>query len=229
MAVILSLETSTPICSIALHRSGGLIGEQSLDVPGAHSEKLMGMIDDLLKEHRLSISEIDAIAISEGPGSYTGLRIGTSVAKGLAFAREIPLIAISTLAAMAFGASSMMQDKGAIVAMLDARRMEIYRQVFDADLNPIFKLDSEIVDAGSYPELLRSGKLYFVGDAVKKVSEVITHPNAVFLDVQISAEYIGSLAFEKFQRGEFADVAYFVPNYLKEFKALQSKKNPLLI
>lgn len=229
MAVILSLETSTPVCSIALHRSGALIGEQSMDVPGAHSEKLMGMIDNLLKEHRLSISEIDAIAISEGPGSYTGLRIGTSVAKGLAFAREIPLIAISTLAALALGARSMMHEKGMIVAMLDARRMEVYRQVFDADLNSVFKLDSEIIDSSSYSELLRSGKLYFVGDAVKKVCEIITHPNAVFLNVQISAEYIGSLAFEKFQRGEFANVAYFVPNYLKEFKALQSKKNPLLI
>ncbi|MCE7055617.1 tRNA (adenosine(37)-N6)-threonylcarbamoyltransferase complex dimerization subunit type 1 TsaB [Algoriphagus sp. AGSA1] len=229
MAVILSLETSTPICSIALHRSGELLGEKSLDVPGAHSEKLMGMIDDLLKECGLPITDINAIAVSEGPGSYTGLRIGTSVAKGLAFARNIPLVAVSTLAALAYGASLLVEDKGMLVAMLDARRMEVYRQVFDMDLNPINELDSEIIDTNSYFELLKIGKVYFVGDAVKKVSEVITHPNAVFLEVQISAGYIGSLAFGKFQKGEFADLAYFVPNYLKEFKALQSKKNPLLI
>ncbi|SFB55710.1 tRNA (adenosine(37)-N6)-threonylcarbamoyltransferase complex dimerization subunit type 1 TsaB [Algoriphagus aquimarinus] len=229
MAVILSLETSTTICSISLHQNGVLIGEKSLDVPGAHSEKLMGMIESLLDECQFTIKQVNAVAVSEGPGSYTGLRIGVSVAKGLAFAGDIPLIAISTLKALSYGAKSQVEDFGLIVAMLDARRMEVYREVFDEDLVSVRKLDSEIIDEESFSDLLEKGKVYYVGDAVEKVSKVIHHENAIFLDVAISAEYVGALAFEKFQKGEFADLAYFVPNYLKEFKALQSKKNPLLI
>lgn len=229
MAVILSLETSTPICSVSLHNNGVLLGEKSLDVPGAHSEKLMSMIEALLDECNLSNEQITAVAVSEGPGSYTGLRIGVSVAKGLAFANDIPLIGIGTLKALAYAAKSQVKEAGVIIAMLDARRMEVYREVFDQNLKSIEKLDSEIIDENSYLKLLDRGKVYFVGDAVKKVSEVIGHPNAVFLDVPISADYVGVLAHEKFQKDEFADLAYFVPNYLKEFKALQSKKNPLLI
>lgn len=229
MAFILSLETSTPICSIALHQNGALMGEKSLDVPGAHSEKLMGMIEALLDECGLSIGQVNAVAVSEGPGSYTGLRIGVSVAKGLAFAGDIPMIAVSTLGALSLGAKSQMGETGLIVAMLDARRMEIYREVFDTNLNSLAKLDSEIVDEGSFADLLDKGRVYFVGDAVEKVSKVIRNANAVFLDLKISADFVGVLAYEKFVKGEFADLAYFVPNYLKEFKALQSKKNPLLI
>ncbi|TXE05773.1 tRNA (adenosine(37)-N6)-threonylcarbamoyltransferase complex dimerization subunit type 1 TsaB [Algoriphagus aquimarinus] len=231
MAIILSLETSTTICSIALHQNGVLIGEKSLDVPGAHSEKLMGMIATLLDECQITIGQINAVAVSEGPGSYTGLRIGVSVAKGLAFAGDIPLISVRTMKALSYGAKSLINNKetGLIVAMLDARRMEVYREVFDQDLNSVRKLDSEVIDEESYSDLLDKGKVYFVGDALEKVSKVIHQANAVFLDIKISAEYVGVLAFEKFQKGEFADLAYFVPNYLKEFKALQSKKNPLLI
>ncbi|MEB2776874.1 tRNA (adenosine(37)-N6)-threonylcarbamoyltransferase complex dimerization subunit type 1 TsaB [Algoriphagus sp. D3-2-R+10] len=229
MAIILSLETSTPICSIAVHKNGILLGERSLDVPGAHSEKLMGMIEDILDECNLTIRQINAVAVSEGPGSYTGLRIGVSVAKGLAFAGDIPLIGVSTLEALSFGAKSQMDSRGVIIAMLDARRMEVYREVFDYELNSLERLDSEIIDESSYSEFLEKGEVYFVGDAIHKVSEVIKHPNACFLDLKISAVYVGILAYKKFQMGEFADLAYFVPNYLKEFKALQSKKNPLLI
>ncbi|WP_057938230.1 tRNA (adenosine(37)-N6)-threonylcarbamoyltransferase complex dimerization subunit type 1 TsaB [Algoriphagus resistens] len=229
MSIILSLETSTPVCSIALHEDDVLLNSKSLDVPGAHSEKLMDMIDCLLKDCKLSIKEISVVAVSEGPGSYTGLRIGASVAKGLAFALDIPLIAVSTLKALAYGTKRQVEGIGLIVAMLDARRMEVYREVFDRDLNSVIKLDSEIIDEHSYSELLEKGKVYFVGDAVKKVSEVVNHLNALFLDVEISAEYIGALAYEKFQNKEFADLAYFAPNYLKEFKALKSKKNPLLL
>lgn len=229
MVVILSLETSTPVCSIALHEDGVLLKSKSLDVPGAHSEKLMDMIDCLLKECQLSTKQISAVAVSEGPGSYTGLRIGVSVAKGLAFAGDIPLISVSTLMALSYGAKSQIEAAGLIVAMLDARRREVYREVFDLELNSVLKLDSEVIDSNSYLNLLEKSKVYFVGDAVKKVSEMVTHRNAEFLEVEISAGNIGALAFEKFQREEFADLAYFVPNYLKEFKALQSKKNPLLI
>lgn len=203
--------------------------EKSIDVLGAHSEKLMGMIENLLDECNLSMEQVSAVAVSEGPGSYTGLRIGVSVAKGLAFAADIPLISVKTLKALSYGAKSIIEGAGLIVAMLDARRMEVYREVFDHDLDVVMKLDSEIIDENSYSELLQKGRVYFVGDAVRKVSEVIHHSNAEFLDVEISAEHVGALAYKKFVENEFADLAYFVPNYLKEFKALQSKKNPLLI
>lgn len=206
-----------------------MLAEKSLDVPGSHSEKLMGMIETLLEECGFEFEQVDAIAVSEGPGSFTGLRIGASVAKGLAFGRDIPLIAVSTLAALAFGAKSQMQESGLIIAMLDARRMEVYREVFNQHLTSISRLNSEIIDEESFLEFLDTGKVYFVGDAVSKISKVIVHPNAVFLDLEISADYIGVLAHDKYQIGEVADLAYFVPNYLKEFKALQSKKNPLLL
>lgn len=229
MGLILSIETSTPICSIALHRDGKLIDSESIEVAGAHAERLMLMIEDLLEGINIKASSLDAIAVSEGPGSYTGLRIGVSTAKGLAFAWDIPLIAISTMKVLAFAAQKTIFEQAYIVSLLDARRMEVFDQVFDQDLNSIISLESKLIDQYSFIQLLEDKKVYFVGDGSHKVSQVIHHRNAVFIDLKIDAEYIGEIAFEKFTAGEFADLAYFVPNYLKEFKALHSKKNPLLL
>lgn len=229
MGLILSIETSTPICSIALHRDGKLIDSESIEVAGAHAERLMLMIEDLLEGINIKASSLDAVAVSEGPGSYTGLRIGVSTAKGLAFAWDIPLIAISTMKVLAFAAQKTILEQAYIVVLLDARRMEVFDQVFDQDLNSIISLESKLIDQYSFIQLLEDKKVYFVGDGSHKVSQVIHHSNAVFIDLKIDAEYIGEIAFEKFTAGEFADLAYFVPNYLKEFKALHSKKNPLLL
>lgn len=228
MAIILSIETSTSICSVALHENGQLLILREIEESGAHSQKLMDLIDSVLSVHRLEVKDLKGIAVSEGPGSYTGLRIGVSTAKGLAFSADLPLIGVSTLKALALGASKELKEAGVIVAMLDARRMEIYREVFDSELDPLWPLDAEIVDENSFQDLLDKGKVNFVGDAVGKVSQVISHPNAIFLRIAVSADLIGKEAFVKYQNQEFEELAYFVPNYLKEFKALHSKKNLLL-
>lgn len=227
MPVILSIETSTSICSVAVHQDGALISLKELNESGAHSEKLMGMIDSVLLEADLEYAQLDALAVSEGPGSYTGLRIGVSTAKGLAYALEKPLIGINTLQAIA---SSRVYQKDEIgIAVLDARRMEVYSQAFGQNLTELSPIESVILDDDAYSSYLRSYKVYFSGDAVEKVKSVINHENAVFLEnAGLSANHLGKLAFQKFVLGDFEDIAYFVPNYLKEFKALQSKKNPLL-
>ncbi|EAZ81191.1 tRNA (adenosine(37)-N6)-threonylcarbamoyltransferase complex dimerization subunit type 1 TsaB [Algoriphagus machipongonensis] len=228
MAKILSLETSTPVCSVALHDSGNIMGLKEIEENGAHSEKLIKLIEELLDELQVDRKEVDAIAVSEGPGSYTGLRIGVSTAKGLAFAWGKPLIAVSTLAALARGATLDENNSSVVIAMLDARRMEVYREIFDANMNSMVKLDSEIVEEDSFSDYLNKSKVVFIGDAVLKVKEVIRHSNAVFSDKRISASEVGEIAWEKYQNQVFEDIAYFVPNYLKELKVLKSKKNPLL-
>lgn len=227
MATILSIETSTPICSVALHQDGKLIAIREVEESGAHAEKLMGLIRAVLDAGHLSVSGLNAIAVSEGPGSYTGLRIGVSTAKGLAFAADLKLIGVSTLKALALGARKINTSHEWIVSMLDARRMEVYREIYDGESNVINALGAEILDQDSFDEILKKGKVCFVGDAVAKVSEIIMHPNAKFLKVPVSADLIGQLGYQKYLNQEFEDLAYFVPNYLKEFKALQSKKNPL--
>jgi tRNA threonylcarbamoyladenosine biosynthesis protein TsaB len=227
MAIILSIETSTPICSVALHQDGKLLFLLELEEAGAHAEKLMGLIESVLNAQQISVHDLDAIAVSEGPGSYTGLRIGVSTAKGLAFAGDLKLIGISTLRALALGTKQTCTSQELIISMLDARRMEVYREIYDSELNVISSLDAEILDQNSYQEILQKGQVCFVGDAVTKISEIITHPNAKFLKVPVSADLIGQAGYQKYKNQEFEDLAYFVPNYLKEFKALQSKKNPL--
>lgn len=227
MPVILSIETSTSICSVAVHQDGALISLKELNESGAHSEKLMGMIDSVLLEADLEYAQLDALAVSEGPGSYTGLRIGVSTAKGLAYALEKPLIGINTLQAIASSRDYQKDEIG--IAVLDARRMEVYSQAFGQNLTELSPIESVILDDDAYSSYLRSYKVYFSGDAVEKVKSVINHENAVFLEnAGLSANHLGKLAFQKFVLGDFEDIAYFVPNYLKEFKALQSKKNPLL-
>ena len=229
MPTILSIETSTPVCSVALHHNGGFLAEKTINEQGAHSGKLMGMIGDLLKETGIEAEQIDAVAVSEGPGSYTGLRIGVSVAKGLAYGWDVPMIGVGTLKALAWAASIRNEDTPLIVSMLDARRQEVYREIFDRELVSLASLDAEILDEESFGNYLDQSKVDFVGDANSKVSRLVKHENAVFLDIEISAKYVGDLALGLFEQKEFVDLAYFVPNYLKEFKALQSKKNPLLI
>ena len=229
MALILAIETSTPVCSIALHNRGELLDSISLEINGAHAERLMRMIEQLLSRNSIMPNELSAVAVSEGPGSYTGLRIGVSTAKGLAFAWDLPLIGVSTLRILAFAAKSSVVGEGFIVALLDARRQEVFHQIFDEELNPLIDLNSEVLEENSYADLLQQKPTYFVGDGAAKVSEVIRSSRAHFLDLKIDASQMGVLAFEKFTKSDFESIAYFVPNYLKEFKALHAKKNPLFI
>ncbi len=227
MARILSIETSTSVCSVAVHASGSLLSLVEVTEAGAHAEQLMQLVVDVVGKAGLGLSDLDAIAVSEGPGSYTGLRIGVSTAKGLAFGLNLPLISINTLQALA---SAVVADEGElIIPVLDARRMEVYREVFDSNFISVSKLDSEILEEGAFQNFLEKGRVYFVGDALEKVKAYVQSENAQFVsDLTFSAAHLGKLAWGKFQNQDFADIAYFVPNYLKEFKALHSKKNPLL-
>lgn len=227
MAKILSIETSTAICSVAIHDCGKLVALKELKEDGAHSEKLIGLIDSVLQESGLDYLLLDAIAVSQGPGSYTGLRIGVSTAKGLCYALSKPLLGINTLQAIALHRNYLEGEIG--IAVLDARRMEVYCQAFGREGLAVGSIESVVLDENSFLNYLEKDTVYFSGDAVEKVSSVVNHKNAVFLnDLGLSANHLGSIAFEKYQAGQFEDIAYFVPNYLKEFKALHSKKNPLL-
>lgn len=229
MAFILSIETSTSICSVAIHDQGNLLALAEIDEPGAHAEKLLGLVGEVFEKAGLSFGDLDAVAVSQGPGSYTGLRIGVSTAKGIAFALEIPLIGINTLQAMA--ASQPISQGEFVVAVLDARRKEVYTQTFGNLLQEISSIESLVLEEDSYASILEKGKIYFVGDGVEKVLQEIQHENASFQvdwKKSLSAKNMGVLASVKHARQEWEDLAYFVPNYLKEFKALQSTKNLFL-
>lgn len=224
---ILSIETSTDVCSVAIHLSGELKACAELNEKGVHSAKIMSLIEEVLRKASLQISDLKAVAVSEGPGSYTGLRIGVSTAKGLCFGLGIPLVAVNTLQGLAFQLKQ--ADKQAtIIALLDARRMEVYSQVFSAQGEILRVLKAEVLDELIYAGYLDQGLVYFIGDGAGKASSLIQHQNAQFLENQVSANSVGEIAWLKYEKQEFEDLAYFVPNYLKEFKALHSKKNPLL-
>lgn len=227
MALILSIETSTSVCSVAVHNSGNLLSLCEITESSAHAERLMQLILDTVNKSGYLLMDLDAIAVSEGPGSYTGLRIGVSTAKGLAFGLNLPLISINTLQSLA---SAVVAEEGElIIPVLDARRMEVYREVFDSNFISVSKLDSEILKAGAFQNFLEKGPVYFLGNAVEKVKTVVANENSRFIpDLTFSALHMGKLAYSKFENQDFANLAYFVPNYLKEFKALHSKKNPLL-
>ena len=229
MARILSIETSTSICSVAIHEQGELIALAEIKEPGAHAEKLLLLVDELFEKAGLSFADLDAVAVSQGPGSYTGLRIGVSTAKGIAYALEIPLIGINTLQAMA--ASQSVAPGDYVVAVLDARRKEVYTQTFGDSLQELSPIEAVVLEEGVFASILEKGRVYFVGDGVEKVKEEVKSANALFIAdwaISLSAKNMGVLASEKYARQEWEDLAYFVPNYLKEFKALQSTKNPLL-
>ena len=220
MSFILSFETSTPTCSVALHKDGRLLGIKNIHAEKSHSGSLVPMTQDLLEEHGLKIKDLAAVAVSEGPGSYTGLRISTSTAKGICFATEIPLIAVGTMPAMA----EEMKGKCAFaVPMLDARRMEVYTQVFGPEVvsDPL----AMVLDENSYQEYLPAdSEVLFFGSGAEKYKAICKFNNAKFdTDFVPSANGIGVLAWEKFQQKQFEDVAYFEPFYLKEFYTTAKK------
>ena len=222
MILILNIETATKNCSVSLAENGNIIALKELnDGNYSHAEKLHVFIDDVLKTSNKSIDEVDAIAISKGPGSYTGLRIGVSAAKGLCFALNKPLISILTLEALAHQVNS---NDGVIVAMLDARRMEVYSAIFDSNYNQIRETEAQILDDNAFAEYLEKGKVYFIGDGVEKTKDLIKHNNAVFIEEKLpSANEMASLSYNKYKISDMDDVAYFEPYYLKDFVALKPK------
>ncbi|MFS4483914.1 tRNA (adenosine(37)-N6)-threonylcarbamoyltransferase complex dimerization subunit type 1 TsaB [Hyunsoonleella sp. 2307UL5-6] len=224
MSYILSLETATTNCSVSLSKNGNTIALKEDARNGySHAEKLHVFIDDVLNEAKVARSQIDAIAVSKGPGSYTGLRIGVSAAKGLCFALEKPLISLPTLEVLAHQYSI---DSGVIVAMLDARRLEVYSAIFDKNYSQIRATQAQILDETSFSEYLSKGNVYFIGNGVTKTKEIINHSNAIFIENKLpSSNEMSAIAYDKYKKSDTEDVAYFEPYYLKDFVALKPKKS----
>ncbi len=218
MALVLNIETATTNCSVSLSKDGEiLVLKEDNNAGYSHAEMLHVFIDEVFKISKLKPIDIDAIAVSKGPGSYTGLRIGVSSAKGLCFALNKPLLAIDTLASLA---RQVKIDKGFIVPMLDARRMEVYSAVFDSNYEKEREIKAEILDNNSFGNILNHSKVYFVGSGAEKTKTIIQHPNAVFIDGKLpSANEMAVLSEIKHKKSDTEDVAYFEPYYLKNFIA----------
>ena len=222
MALVLNIETATTNCSVSLSKDGEtLVLKEDNSLGYSHAETLHLFIDEVFKTAKLNPSVIDAISVSKGPGSYTGLRIGVSSAKGLCFALNKPLIAISTLESLAH---QIKHKDGFIIPMLDARRMEVYSAIYTSDLELHREIKAEILTEDSYSELLAQHKVYFIGTGVEKTKHLIQHANAVFVDGKLpSANEMSALAEVKYKKSDTEDVAYFEPYYLKDFIALKKK------
>lgn len=224
MSLILHIETSTATCSVALSENGNLLASLDKTERNIHASSLTLFIQDVLKQANRNIKELAAVSISMGPGSYTGLRIGVSTAKGLCYGLDIPLIAVNTLEAMANGFKNRcfsVNKQTLFCPMIDARRMEVYSAVFDDELNMVKGVEAVIIDEQSFKDLLDTHIIYFFGDGAAKCEEVLgTHLNARVLDIYVNnAADMISIAQEKFDNKNFVDVAYFEPFYLKDYIA----------
>ena len=215
MPIILNIETATKNCSVALAKDGKTIVCKELATENfSHAEKLHVFIEQILVESNVQFSELNAIAVSQGPGSYTGLRIGVSSAKGFSYALNIPLIAVDTLQLLAIQINI---DKGIILPMIDARRMEVFSAMYDSNYNQIRATQAEIIDESSFQEI--SETIHLVGDGIGKFTNTLTDEKFVLHNevVYPSANEMSALSFERFQNSDFVDVAYFEPFYLKDF------------
>lgn len=222
MAIILNIETSTTNCSVSLSNDREtLVLKEDNSANYSHAETLHVFIKEVIEEAQISNTEIDAIAVSKGPGSYTGLRIGVSTAKGLCYALDKPLIAVPTLHSLAHQVSDI---DGYIVPMLDARRMEVYSAVFDNNYKQIRATEAEVLEAGSFSNYLEERLVYFVGNGVEKTQTLIQHPNARFVENKMpSARDMRHISHHKYKISDIEDVAYFEPYYLKDFVAIKPK------
>ena len=222
MPYILNIETATKNCSVALAKEGKTILCKEIAEEGySHAERLHVFIEEIIKEAGITFQDLLAIAVSQGPGSYTGLRIGVSAAKGLCFALDIPLIAVDTLQVLA---SQAKVSNGLIIPMLDARRMEVYSAIFTPNFENKRTVQAEIINENSFEDLKET--IYFVGDCVEKCKLVLTKENFIFLEEikYPSAKEMSFLSFEKYKKNDTVDVAYFEPYYLKDFMMTVSKK-----
>lgn len=221
---ILCIETATEVCSVALSRSGKCIAEKTIVEQGAHSSQLTVLIESLLKENNISIKDLVAVAYSSGPGSYTGLRIGLSVAKGICYGASIQLIEVSTLLHI----SSIVTENMIRFPMIDARRMEVYSAIVGANNEFIEPPFACLVEEYNWKELLQDQKVCFVGNGVEKSRSILSQfPNAILNTQSISSATICAMADKKFIAGEFVDLAYHVPFYLKDANVSPAKKKLL--
>lgn len=223
LSFILNIETATKNCSVSIAKNGETILCKEIAEEGySHAEKLHVFIEEVIAESGVSVQDLNAVAVSQGPGSYTGLRIGVSAAKGLCFALNIPLIAVDTLQTLA---SQVSISEGKIIPMLDARRMEVYSAVFNAKIEIERPIQAEIINEDSFAEY--TDTIYFVGDCADKCKTVLTKENFIFLEEikYPSAREMSKISYDKYQKSDTVDVAYFEPYYLKDFMmTLPSKK-----
>lgn len=235
MAYILHIESSTKVCSVALSRDGKLLACREEDsVSYSHSGLLTIFIEDVMRQANIPLNLLDAVAVSKGPGSYTGLRIGVSTAKGLCYGLDIPLIGISTLQALAVHCRDILARRGNVISpqaleaiycpMIDARRMEVYTGLFNYQCEPLQDIQALVVDPNSFAGILDEHKILFFGDGADKCRNILTRNNAIFIDdIRPSARAMIPLATEKFHQSDTEDVAYFEPFYLKDFVAGKPK------
>lgn len=228
MSCILNIETSTDVCSVAISYNGQVVFNKEDHSGPNHAVKLGVYVDEALSFIDAHGIPLEAVAVSCGPGSYTGLRIGVSMAKGICYGRDVKLISIPTLELMAVPVllgEHPAEEDALIVPMLDARRMEVYAKVMDRALKEVRPIQADIVDAETYKEYLDRGTVYFFGNGAEKCMEVINHPNARLVKgIEPLAKNMAPLAEKRFVEGKFEDVAYFVPFYLKDFVAKMPKK-----
>ena len=227
MSCILNIETSTDVCSVSVSQDGACIFSQEDHEGPNHAVKLGTFVDEALSFADSHAIPLDAVAVSCGPGSYTGLRIGASMAKGICFGQDLKLIAVPTLELMAVPVLLREEvEEGALLCpMIDARRMEVYSAVYDRALHEVRGIQADVVDAETYREYLDRGPVYFFGNGVEKCMEVINHPNARLIKgVEPLAKWMFPIAERRIAQEKYEDVAYFVPFYLKDFVAHQPKK-----
>jgi tRNA threonylcarbamoyladenosine biosynthesis protein TsaB len=232
--MILCIETATNVCSVALIDRDRVIGIKESSIDKSHASLLSVFIEELLSEQKIKAQSLDAVAVSMGPGSYTGLRIGVSTAKGICFGAGLPLIAINTLKSMYYGAVELyssdpeINPKTLYCPMIDARRMEVYSSLYDSKGNEIREVQAEIITEDSYMSFLEESPILFFGNGSDKCLELINHTNTVFRrDYQLSASSLAIPALYAFDKKDFADIAYFEPYYLKDFVATIPRKNIL--
>ena len=223
--MILCLETATPVCSVALNDGCCTIALRETEGQNAHSEKITNFIREVMETAKIDYKQLDAVAVSQGPGSYTGLRIGVSTAKGICYAADLPLMAIDTLEAMAYGMKaklgSQIDENDLLIPMIDARRMEVYAAVFDANLQRINDTAALVIDENTFVDLQKYHRLWLFGDGAPKLKQVFENqPNVNIVDgFKPSAAYMLNLADKALREHNFVDVAYFEPFYLKDFIA----------
>ena len=219
MSYILNIESSSTNCSISLSLNGKVVSiKEKNDKKYSHSTKLHIFIQEVLKESNISIKELSSIAVSKGPGSYTGLRIGIAAAKGLCYALDIPLISVSTLLVLA--KQLVVEKEDLIIPVIDARRDEVYSGVYNSSYNKVREVFPEIINEESFSELMLNNKLYFIGNGQEKCERLIKkNSNLIFSsnDTFPSANEMAFLYFEKFKNSQFEDIVYFEPDYLKNF------------
>ncbi|MDB4083193.1 tRNA (adenosine(37)-N6)-threonylcarbamoyltransferase complex dimerization subunit type 1 TsaB [Vicingaceae bacterium] len=229
MAYLLAIETATKVCSVALFKDDKLLQVKEEKGAYSHAENLAEFTSQLLTESNLDAKDLSGIVVSKGPGSYTGLRIGVSFAKGLCYSLKIPLISIDTIYALALGWVQAENPKVDLICpMIDARRMEVYSAIYNFDLKCLKPISADVIEIDSYSELLQDKIAVFVGDGAEKCQSLLEGKNRTFRsDFLPSAAYLGKEGYHKYQQSKIEDVAYFEPYYLKEFVALKSQKGSL--